>query len=57
MMNWKTLQQLVPQAGQSPDFNACLAAFPQLELAKTTPQNPVYHASGPYINTTEKICL
>ena len=45
-MNWKTLQQLVPPAGQSPDFNACLAAFPQLELAKTTPQNPVYHAEG-----------
>jgi predicted kinase len=46
MMNWKTLQQLLPAAGQSPDFNACLAAFPQLELAKTTPQNPVYHAEG-----------
>lgn len=46
MMNWKTLQQLVPTAGQSPDFSACLAAFPQLELAKTTPQNPVYHAEG-----------
>ncbi len=45
-MNWKTLQQLVPTAGQSPDFSACLAAFPQLELAKTTPQNPVYHAEG-----------
>ncbi|PLY39507.1 metal-dependent phosphohydrolase [Janthinobacterium sp. ROICE36] len=45
-MNWKTLQQLVPLAGQSPDFSACLAAFPQLELAKTTPQNPVYHAEG-----------
>ncbi|MGK5011905.1 AAA family ATPase [Janthinobacterium sp. MDB2-8] len=46
MMNWKNLQQLVPLAGQSPDFSACLAAFPQLELAKTTPQNPVYHAEG-----------
>lgn len=45
-MNWKTLQQLVPTAGHSPDFSACLAAFPQLELAKTTPQNPVYHAEG-----------
>ena len=45
-MNWKNLQQLVPLAGQSPDFSACLAAFPQLELAKTTPQNPVYHAEG-----------
>ncbi|HEU4815914.1 AAA family ATPase [Janthinobacterium sp.] len=45
-MNWKQLQQLVPTAGQSPDFSACLAAFPQLELAKTTPQNPVYHAEG-----------
>ncbi len=46
MMHWKTLRQLVPQAGQSPDFKACLAAFPQLELAKTTPQNPVYHGEG-----------
>ena len=45
-MNWKQLQQLVPMAGSSPDFKACLAAFPQLELAKTTPQNPVYHAEG-----------
>jgi len=45
-MNWTTLRQLVPQAGRSPDFSACLAAFPQLELAKVTPQHPVYHAEG-----------
>lgn len=45
-MNWNDLQALVPAPGASPDFQACLAAFPQLELAKTTPQSPVYHAEG-----------
>ena len=45
-MNWNTLRQLAPLPGRQPDFAACLAAFPQLELAKTTPQHPVYHAEG-----------
>ncbi|MBQ0917045.1 AAA family ATPase [Hydrogenophaga aromaticivorans] len=45
-MNWNDLRGLVPTPGASPDFLACLAAFPQLELAKTTPQSPVYHAEG-----------
>ena len=45
-MNWNTLRQLAPLPGRQPDFAACLAAFPQLELARTTPQHPVYHAEG-----------
>ncbi|WP_312440147.1 AAA family ATPase [Janthinobacterium sp.] len=45
-MNWDTLRQLAPLPGRQPDFAACLAAFPQLELAKSTPQHPVYHAEG-----------
>lgn len=45
-MNWNDIKALVPQTGQAPDFAACLAAFPALEYAKTTPQSPVYHAEG-----------
>lgn len=45
-MNWKTIESLVPFQGQPSNFAACLQAFPQLELAKTTPQSPVYHAEG-----------
>ena len=46
MWNWKQIQSLVPQPGARPDFAACLAAFPQLELAKLAEQSPVYHAEG-----------
>jgi len=45
-MQWKDMQGLVPAAGQDPDFERCLEAFPQLRLAATTPQDPVYHAEG-----------
>ena len=45
-MNWTTLQALAPLPGAQPDFKACLAAFPALELAKTTPQDPTYHGEG-----------
>lgn len=45
-MSWKTIQGLVPETGKSPDFEACLEAFPQLELAKTTPQEFAYHQEG-----------
>lgn len=45
-MNWADIQALVPPAGQSPDFQRCLEAFPALEFAKTTPQSPVYHGEG-----------
>lgn len=44
-MDTKTIQNLVPVAGASPDFQACLAAFPALEHAKTTPQG-AYHLEG-----------
>lgn len=47
MMTWPQLQSLVPPLGRTPDFHACLAAFPALEFAKTTPQSPTYHASTP----------
>ena len=45
-INWKDIQGLVPDAGKSPDFQACLLAFPALELAKLAQQNPVYHGEG-----------
>ena len=44
-MDTKTIQNLVPVAGATPDFQACLAAFPALEHAKTTPQG-AYHLEG-----------
>lgn len=46
MTNWKQIQSLVPQPGADPDFAACLAAFPQLELAKLARQSPIHHAEG-----------
>jgi predicted kinase len=46
MKTYRELQKLLPEAGRSPDFEACLEAFPALEFAKTTPQSPVYHGEG-----------
>jgi predicted kinase len=45
-MNWNQIEALVPLEGAAPDYRACLEAFPQLELAKTTPQSTVYHQEG-----------
>lgn len=45
-MNWNDIQGLIPGQGKSPDYQACLAAFPMLEHAKTTPQDPRFHAEG-----------
>lgn len=45
-MQYEQLRALVPAPGQVPDYQACLAAFPALELAKTTPQDPRYHGEG-----------
>ncbi len=45
-LQWKDVQGLVPAAGGTPDLAACLEAFPQLRLAATTPQDPVFHAEG-----------
>lgn len=46
MSPWNDLRALVPAPGQAPDEAACLAAFPVLELAKTTPQDPRHHGEG-----------
>lgn len=46
MMTWKDVRALVPALGQSPDYAACLEAFPVLALAKATPQDPRHHAEG-----------
>jgi predicted kinase len=45
-MKYEQLRALVSDAGKSPDFHACLAAFPALELAKATPQDPRHHGEG-----------
>ena len=45
-MQFDTRRALAAAPGQSPDYAACLAAFPALELAKTTPQDPRYHGEG-----------
>jgi len=45
-MKWNDLRSLAPAPGKDADFKACLQAFPQLELAKTTPQDPTYHQEG-----------
>jgi predicted kinase len=45
-MNYEQLSALVPPRGQLPDFEDCLAAFPALEHAKTTPQEPKFHGEG-----------
>ena len=39
------MQALVPAPGQ-PDYARCLEAFPVLEQAKATPQEPRYHGEG-----------
>jgi predicted kinase len=54
-MNREQLHQLTPQAGQPPDFDACLAAFPALELARVTPQDPVHHAEGDVWTHTQMV--
>ncbi|OZI42069.1 metal-dependent phosphohydrolase [Bordetella genomosp. 5] len=45
-MNWNQLSRLVPEARQAFDAAQCLAAFPVLEQARTTPQEPAYHGEG-----------
>ncbi|QIL79736.1 AAA family ATPase [Diaphorobacter sp. HDW4A] len=55
MWNWKNLQALVPPPGAEVDFTACLDAFPSLKLAKTTPQDPVYHAEGDVWTHTQMV--
>ena len=61
MWSWKEIAALVPQPGvdgtlaRDVDFAACLATFPQLEQAKTTPQDPIYHAEGDVWTHTQMV--
>lgn len=56
MWSWKQIAALVPHsAHDSVDWAACLDAFPQLELAKTTPQDPIYHAEGDVWTHTQMV--
>ena len=55
-MNMKNLRKLVPAPGVQPDYAACLAAFPALERAKTTPQEPQYHGEGDVWTHTMMVC-
>lgn len=45
-MEWNTIRGLVPASGAQPDFADCLDAFPVLQRAKETPQEPCYHGEG-----------
>jgi predicted kinase len=45
-LKWNDIRRLVPDAGKSPDFEACLEVFPALEFAKLAEQNPIYHGEG-----------
>lgn len=56
MWSWKQMAALVPHAaGDDVDWAACLQAFPQLELARTTPQDPVFHAEGDVWTHTQMV--
>ena len=56
MWSWKQIAGLVPHSTREQvDWAACLDAFPQLELAKTTPQDPVYHAEGDVWTHTQMV--
>mgnify|MGYP001597348658 CR=1 FL=1 len=47
MWSWKQIAAIVPQpSGGAVDWAACLQAFPRLELARSTPQDPVFHGEG-----------
>ncbi len=56
MWSWKQIAALVPHsAHDSVDWAACLDAFPQLELARTTPQDLIYHAEGDVWTHTQMV--
>ncbi|KOC19893.1 metal-dependent phosphohydrolase [Comamonas testosteroni] len=56
MWSWKQIAALVPHsAHHAVDWAACLEAFPQLELGKTTPQDPIYHAEGDVWTHTQMV--
>ncbi|MDR3066879.1 MAG: AAA family ATPase [Comamonas sp.] len=56
MWSWKQIAALVPHSARhAVDWAACLDAFPQLERAKTTPQDPLYHAEGDVWTHTQMV--
>ncbi|WP_217618665.1 AAA family ATPase [Achromobacter sp. GbtcB20] len=54
-MNYEQIRALVPTPTRGADYAACLAAFPALELAKTTPQDPRYHGEGDVWTHTQMV--
>lgn len=55
-MQWSDITALVPLPGAQPDYATWLEVFPALELAKTTPQSPVYHGEGDVWTHTVWVC-
>jgi predicted kinase len=56
IMNMLELQGLIPAPGRQPDYAACLGAFPVLERAKATPQDPRHHGEGDVWTHTMMVC-
>lgn len=54
-MRWTEIEGLAPATGATPDFAACLRAFPVLEAAKTTPQDPRHHGEGDVWTHTQMV--
>ena len=55
-MKTNTIAQIdALREGNQVDFAACLALFPVLEQAKTTPQDPVYHGEGDVWTHTQMV--
>ncbi len=55
-MKTNTIAQIdALRQGNQVDFAACLALFPVLEQAKTTPQDPVYHGEGDVWTHTQMV--
>lgn len=46
MKSWTDIKELVPEPGATGELVQWLEVFPVLEQAKTTPQDPYYHAEG-----------
>lgn len=53
-MQWSEIENLVPEEGDYVDFEACLRVFPQLELAKSTPQG-AFHREGDVWTHTQMV--
>jgi hypothetical protein len=55
MRSWKQIQSLVPHSGADRGLGGLPGGLPQLELAKTTPQDPIYHAEGDVWTHTQMV--